>query len=293
MVDIKKICNSIINCKEERSLLFNKNGYSIKECKKCDHRFLEQHDDIENHLNKVYSDEYFFEGKSAGYPNYLDEKEILFKYGIKYAKIISIYAKPGKVLDTGCAAGFILKGFEKSGWTTYGLEPNETMANYGREKLNLSISTSSLETFQTSQTFDLITIIEVIGHFYDVDKAMQNVCRLLNPNGLVLVESWDMKSRIARIFGNKWSEYSPPSVVNWFSDETLTQLFNYYGFEIIGKGFPPKRIKFKHFLSLIDEKTPDFKFKKKVINSLIKLVGGITLIYPHHDLKWYLFRKTS
>lgn len=289
----KKNCNSRINCKEEKSLLFKKKEYQIKECNKCGHRFLEMHDDIANHLSKVYSDEYFFGGKSTGYPNYLDEKEILLNYGIKYAKIISKYTKPGKVLDTGCAAGFILKGFEQSGWITYGLEPNETMANYGREKLHLSISTSSLETFQTSQTFDLITMIGVIGHFYDVDKAIENVYRLLNPNGLVLVESWDMKSRIARIMGNKWPEYSPPSVVNWFSDETLIQLFNYYGFKIIDKGFPAKRIKFKHLLSLLEEKTYDFKFKKKIINSLIKSVGEITLIYPHYDLKWYLFKKND
>ena len=170
-------------------------------------------------------------------------------------------------------------------------KPNEAMANYGREKLHLSISTSSLEAFQASQTFDLITIIEVIGHLYDVDKAMENVYRLLNPNGLVLVESWDMKSRIARIMGNKWPEYSPPSVVNWFSDKTLIQLFNYYGFKIIAKGFPAKRIKFKHLLSVLQEKISDFKFKKKVINSLIKSFGEITLIYPHYDLKWYLFKK--
>jgi len=33
-----------------------------------------------------------------------------------------------KVLDIGCAAGFILKGFEDSGWICRGIEPNETMA---------------------------------------------------------------------------------------------------------------------------------------------------------------------
>ena len=55
---------------------------------------------------------------------------MLYNYGLRYAKIIAKYSKPGKVLDVGCAAGFILRGFKDSGWDVYGIEPNETMAGY-------------------------------------------------------------------------------------------------------------------------------------------------------------------
>ena len=289
---MKKTCNATINCNEEKLLLFEKNGYSIQECKKCKHRFLDI-SNVESHVESVYSDDYFTGGKNTGYPNYLEQKDILLNYGRKYAKIISKHTKPGKVLDAGCAAGFILKGFEQSGWNCYGVEPNDTMANYGRKKLNLAISTGSFEPFTTKQTFDLINMIQVIGHFYDVDKAMRNVNRLLNKDGLVLVESWDMQSRLARLLGKKWPEYSPPSVVNWFSTETLQQLFGYYGFELIDRGLPSKRINMRHALSLVKEKTPDFKFKRRLIKSLDKTIGNFTIVYPPLDLKWYIFKKVA
>ena len=104
---MKRICTSFLNCNEAKRLLFVKKGYPIRECEKCGHRFT-QIQNVESHLDEVYSDDYFFEGKD-GYPNYLKEKDLLYKSGIKYAKILSRYTKQGKVLDVGCAAGFILK----------------------------------------------------------------------------------------------------------------------------------------------------------------------------------------
>lgn len=282
-------CNFNIDCSEDKRLLFSKNGYPIIDCQKCVRRFAMIRD-AETHLSKVYSDEYFFDGND-GYPNYLEEKDILFNYGVHYAKIIERYAKPGKVLDVGCAAGFILKGFENQGWKGSGIEPNETMASYGRNELNLDISTGSLESYKTATKFDLITLIQVIGHFYDIDKALENISDLSNPKGLVLVESWNMNSKVARVLGKHWHEYSPPSVINWFSDESITHLFNRYGFEPVGSGFPAKRINLNHALSLLEKNTPDLFFKKSLIAFLSKVSGKLVINYPPVDLKWYLFRK--
>jgi 2-polyprenyl-3-methyl-5-hydroxy-6-metoxy-1,4-benzoquinol methylase len=284
-----KKCNSLINCNEKKDFLFEKDGYPIMECIECGHRFTEVKNP-QRHAKEVYSDNYFFEGKQ-GYPNYLDGKDILYKSGISYSKIVSKYTKPGKVLDVGCAAGFILKGFEKSGWQCHGIEPNETMANYGRTELGLNITTGLFENFESIQRFNLINMIQVIGHFYDIDKVLFNVSQLLRTNGLVLVESWNMKSINARILGKQWHEYSPPSVVNWFSNETLIQLFEYYGLRLIQKGSPSKSINVKHALSLFEEKSPDFIFKKKIIRLLNKTAGKSTLMYPPTDIKWYLFKK--
>ena len=75
--------------------------------------------------------------------------------------------------------------------------------------------------------------------------------------------------------------------------KTLIELFSYYGFEMIVKGYPAKRINVMHALSLFDEKTGNSRFKKRVINSVGKRIGKFTLFYPPVDLKWYIFRKRS
>ncbi|MCC7400721.1 MAG: class I SAM-dependent methyltransferase [Chitinophagaceae bacterium] len=247
---------------------------------------------MESHLASVYSDDYFFKGQS-GYPNYLEEKDILIRAGKKYAKIVDRYTKPGKVLDVGSAAGFILKGFEEAGWEGQGVEPNDTMASYGRNNLNLKITTGGFEDFDSPYTFDLILLIEVIGSFYDLDSAMKNVVRQTKNDGLVLVESWDRESFVARIFGKKWHEYCPPTVIHWYSDKTLSDLFNYYGFKLLAKGRPSKRINISHGLSILEANTPKFLLKKRLIGFFARKFGKRNISYPPFDLKWYLFRKTS
>lgn len=281
--------DSIECCEDDSVLLFIKNGYPILESKKKFRRFTEVKNE-NTHLSKVYSDEYFFSGKD-GYPNYFGEKDILYNRGIYYAQIIQRYLKPGKILDVGCAAGFILKGFESFGWDSYGIEPNSTMSAYGRCELNLDIYTGSLENYNSDNKFDLVSLIQVIGHFYDIDKAFEIIIRLLNENGIVLVESWNMKSLIARIFGKHWHGYSPPSVVNWFSDESIIKLFRSYGFELIESGYPMKQINLNHALSILKHNISNWLFNNRLMDYLDKSFGKSVINYPPVDLKWYIFRK--
>ena len=281
-------CGCTKECSSEK-LLFEKNGYQIYECEKCKVQFSNLKD-TKNHITNVYSDDYFF-GGGAGYPNYFEERKELYNSGIRYAHIISKYRVAGKVLDIGSAAGFYLKGFEKSGWECVGIEPNETVAEYGRKELNLNIITVDLQNFQTDEKFDVVNLVEVIGHFQDLSKAMLKVHDLVKKEGLVLVESWDHRSFVARFFGKKWHEYSPPSVTNWFSQNSLTELFNSNGFDLVTTGRPYKKIKGTHGLEIVYRNTPQFIFKTSLFNFLKFVIGKIIFPYPPLDLKWYIFKK--
>lgn len=287
----KKTCESLLNCKEERRLVFLKKGYPVLECKQCGHRFTELKN-ADNHLQEVYSDDYFFSG-NGGYANYLEEKDLLIGSGRAYAKLMAKYTRPGEIFEVGSAAGFLLKGFEMEGWKCHGIEPNDKIARFGRDELKLDISTGDFENFDSNTKYDLITLIQVIGHFHDLDKAMRNVSRLINSEGFVLVESWDMKSLVARVFGKNWHEYCPPSVIHWYSHQTLVQLFNYYGFELVSKGRPVKRILFHHAIAVLEESTPNIFFKKRILDFMSKKFGKATVRYPSFDLNWYIFKKSG
>ena len=282
-------CKIYEECYEDKILLMNKNNYPIFDCQRCLRRYSVINNS-EIHLSQVYSDDYFFEGKD-GYSDYLEEKDILFNTGVRYAKKIGKHSKPGRILDVGCAAGFILNGFESAGWKGQGIEPNATMAAYGKKELNLDIHVGGLEDFNSDQKFDLVSLIQVIGHFYDIDRSMENISNLLRPNGLVLVESWDMKSLIARLFGKNWHEYSPPSVINWFSDKSLKNLFKNYGFKLIDSGYPVKKIALTHAFSLVENKLPNFLLKDKIFHFMTNSLRKMVFIYPPFDLKWYIFQK--
>lgn len=283
--------NLVLCNHNSKKLHFIKAGFPIYECRECGHSFAVVND-LKDHVSKVYSDSYFFEGKD-GYPDYLEEKKILLSAGRRYARKISRLTKPGKMLDVGSAAGFLMYGFHEVGWQCQGIEPNNTMASHGRDHMGLNIMTGSFEQFQSDDKYDLITLIQVLGHFYDLNKAVINISKHLKENGLVLIESWNRRSIFARVLGKNWPEYSPPSVLHYFSETTLVQLMNSIGLQLVSKGYPIKRINLKHAASLLEGKLPDFILKKRIFSFLSRMAGNLPLIYPFLDLKWYVFRKVT
>lgn len=286
-----KECDNVLECGSGR-ILFYKDTFAIQECKKCGHRYTLPRDTIKGHIRSNYSTDYFFGGKT-GYPNYLLEKELLIRHGIRYAKIINYSMSPGKLLDIGCAAGFHLKGFMEMGWQGMGIEPNDEMVNYGNQELSLNIRNSTLENFESDEKFNLIILIQVIGHIYDIDKSISKLEQLLEDDGLVLVESWDMDSIYARLMGKNWHEYSPPSVIHWFSKKTLINLFLKYGFVPVKAGRPIKKISLKHVLSLLSDKIASKSIHKILKFFEYKLPGKGNMIYPPIDLFWIIFKKNN
>jgi SAM-dependent methyltransferase len=270
-------------CNSESKFAFAVKGYNLRDCLCCLHRFTEISAD-ENHVAEIYDDSYF-NGGAAGYSDYLAESEMLVKRGEMYAKIVQKHSdKIGKMLDVGAAAGFLLKGFVNKNWHGIGLEPNAEMATFGRENLNLEIKQGSLEAFETDEKFDLISMIQVAAHFYAPAKAFGKASDLLNKNGLLLIETWNRESLSAQIFGKNWHEYSPPSVLQFFSEKGLSNFLETRGFEKIARGRPSKKISGAHAKSLLKYRLGD--------NFLLKMIPDkINFPYPSEDLFWALYRK--
>jgi SAM-dependent methyltransferase len=271
---------------------FVKHGYWIYTCDTCNHRFADILQSPQ-HTAMVYvnDDGYFFEGGS-GYLDYTSESGLLIAHGERYANLLQKHAQPGAVFDVGSAAGFILKGLTQKGWTGKGIEPNARMAAYARQTLQLDVETGIFEDYEAEEEFDLVTMIQVIAHFYDVRKALEKTQNLLRKNGLFLVETWNRESLPARVFGTNWHHYSPPSVVNWFSVAGLHTLVQQFGFEEIARGRPSKWISGSHAQSLLRYKLASIKGGDLLYKAFNFLPGRLRIPYPSFDLFWSLYRKT-
>ena len=270
-------------------MAFTKNKFRILRCKNCNHHFTELVLSPEK-VNEIYSDSYFYDG-GDGYSDYTSEGKILVKHGEYYARKISKYINPGNILDVGAAAGFILKGFENTGWHGTGIEPNKNMVDYGIKNLGIDLQTGTIESFNPGLKFDLIIMIQVIAHLFDLNKSMKNVYDLLKPEGFVLIETWNRNSLTARFFGLQWHEYSPPSTLNYFSEKTLDILLTGNNFHKIDTGRPQKKIMSSHAKSLLKHKIQDSR-SMKIFYRLVNLIPDNAIIpYPAEDLFWALYKK--
>lgn len=276
-------------CRAEATRMFAKHGYWISECGTCHHRCA----DItapEDHIARVYSDQYFFAG-GAGYRDYLAEGPLLMAQGRRYGTLLTRYMTPGKVLDVGAAAGFILKGLEESGWRGEGVEPNASMAAYARSDLKVNVTAGAFEQLATNVVFDAVTMIQVVAHFLDPSLAFGRASGLLRPGGYLLVETWNYASWTARLFGSRWHEYSPPSVVQWFTPDSLCRLAQQHALREVARGKPKKLLTGQHAKSLLAYLLGN-SFLGRLGSRAVNVVPDTWMLpYPAEDLFWSLFQR--
>ena len=276
-------------CRSASRRLFQTCGYWIRQCDTCGHHFAELND-REGHVSRCYGDEYFTRG-GAGYADYFREERLLVARGRWYAHRLAKLCAPGSVLDIGAAAGFTLAGFREAGWMTQGIEPNATMAQHARERLGLEVEPATFETWQTNRTFDLVLMLQVLPHFVDPADALQKAARLVRPGGHLLIETWDRESWTARLSGSQWHEYSPPSVLHWFSRSGIARLARAAAFEQVATGRPSKWINAGHAKSVLRHKSEASFFNRVALMVANLIPDRVSVPYLGDDLFWALFQR--
>jgi 2-polyprenyl-3-methyl-5-hydroxy-6-metoxy-1,4-benzoquinol methylase len=271
------------------------NDIDICDCETCGHRQANLEVDAE-HVDTVYSDQYFI-GGGAGYEDYDSEADMLRERGRKYGRILASHQAPSTLLDVGAAAGYLMEGFAAEGWSCTGVEPNDTMAASGRAR-GLDLRTGSVENLLRSRAtsasanqitgFDAVSMIQVIAHVGDPVSVLEGVRQLLRPSGLLLVETWDRASKTARLFGKRWHEYSPPSVVHWFSRNELDRVSDQLGFDRVDTGRFPKWITAAHGRQLVEHRMGEQHVAAKAARVI---PAGLRVPYPGDDLFWSLYRR--
>ncbi len=270
---------------------FAAHGHWLRDCVACGHRFAEITPGA-GHVDEVYGDAYFT-GGGAGYADYLSEAELLRAHGAQYARLLQRHTAPGRILDIGAAAGLVLSGFTTAGWRGEGLEPNPGMATLARERYGFDVRCGTAETLEPGEPFDAISMIQVVAHFTEPRLAFGNLARRTRPGGWWLIETWDFRSWTARLSGQGWHEYSPPSVLHWYTPERLTRLARDHGFELVARGRPKKRLLGAHAKSLLRYKLGRSRLASAAAWGLNLIPDAAALPYPAEDLFWLLLQKKA
>jgi SAM-dependent methyltransferase len=276
-------------CRQPSRRLFERHGHWVLECVACAHRFAD-FTPGPDHVARVYDNRYFTDG-GAGYRGYLRERDLLVARGRRYARLARRFTAPGRMLDVGAAAGFTLVGFRDAGWEVAGVEPNATLARHAREVLGAPVHTSPLEAFQTPERFDLISMLQVVAHFYDVREALERAASLTKPGGVWIVETWDRGSAVARCLGESWHQYNPPSVLHFFSTSDIARLLGRFGLREVARGRPAKWLIGAHAKAVLRHHGKGTR-AGRIAERLARWVpDDLPVPYPAFDLTWSVFRK--
>lgn len=278
-------------CDQDSNGVWSKFGHQLFECNQCGHLFCLSHQQAD-YVDETYGDEYF-QGADGGYSNYLENQHHLKNQGRKYSQILNKHHSQGRLLDVGSAAGFMLKGFVDDGWIGTGIEPNRSMHKHASQQLKLDIHHGTFDSYASDQPFDAITIVQVLSHLPDPRSALEKANRLLRTDGLLLIETWNRKSLTARLFGRKWHQYNPPSVLHWYTRNELSELLQKSGFEVIQQGRPTKWISIGNGAALLRHSMRE-SLMGRIATAPLKLVPqSVKVPYFLDDVFWVVAKKSN
>lgn len=167
---------------------------------------------------------------------------------------------PGRILDVGCGLGVLLSGIPNS-WQKFGVEVSTFACSYASQFGK--IYNVPIETFESNQQFDLITMHHVIEHIAQPCNAIKKIHNLLKDDGIFIIGTPDFDSAMARRYGAKFRLLHDPSHISLFSNDSMHRFLRDHGFDIYKVEYPYFETDYFNSESLlrvlsVDEVSPPF-----------------------------------
>ncbi len=142
---------------------------------------------------------------------------------------------PGHLLDVGCSSGAFLSVARDVGFITTGVEPAEKAARTA-QGLGLDVFIGTLEQAGfADQSFDVITLFEVIEHLKEPIPLLQEAFRVLVPGGTMLIGTGNVDSWTAKIKRGAWGYLDinhHGGHISFFTPESISQIARHTGFVV-------------------------------------------------------------
>lgn len=229
-------CSCNLCEQDSASVLFVKKGFTLVRCAHCDLVFV-GNPPAKAELAKLYS---FESGYHVCFRNDSKDCEKNFAIARRHYQFMKTYKSKGRLLDIGCSAGFFLKVARDYGWETCGLEISKDTATIAQQRYGLRVIINTLdESTFVQNSFDVVTLWDVLEHVDNPKKMLSVVNRILKDDGLILISTPNIDGlfpqlsyKVARIMKH-WPHPEPPRHLFQFSRRTLHRLLALTGFTLV------------------------------------------------------------
>ena len=182
----------------------------------------------------LYGTGYFVGGEDrGGYVDYEADEAIHRRNATARLRLIAS-ALPGRgrdAVDVGCASGYVLDAYRDAGFIARGVD----VSPWARERAGThghDVHATLKGALAASSHLRVVSFFQVLEHLADPDEALGEAAAALGPGGLIVVETWDVGSRVARLSGARWQQANPPSVHHLFTRNGLRELADRHGLRV-------------------------------------------------------------
>ncbi|MCA8954657.1 MAG: class I SAM-dependent methyltransferase [Planctomycetes bacterium] len=237
-VETCQLCGS-----RSRTEMFREPPFRVLRCADCSLVYVSPRhaDDV---VHELYDRHYWNSDspKTRGYARYAEEEPLYLKTFRRRLRLVNdhVPARPLRVLDIGCAAGFFLRVMRDQGHEVRGAELSAEIAAHavqhlGAENLHIGFL-HDLEPDRQGfehHSFDLVTLWDVVEHVPRPQALMQHVRELLKPDGVLILETQNVDSAFANLLGKRWQHFKHEEHLYHFNPATIRRLLTDTGFQVV------------------------------------------------------------
>ena len=162
---------------------------------------------------------------------YLEEEAGRRLSAKKILREVKKLKKGGRILDVGCATGFLLDEARKAGFEIYGAELSKWATGYASNKLGINTIYQGMlkEARYPANHFDLIVLSDVIEHLVDPKGTLVEIRKILKPDGIICINTPDIDSLISKTLRARWWGVKNAHLY-YFTRKTLNKILHRTGF---------------------------------------------------------------
>lgn len=157
-------------------------------------------------------------------------KDTWRKYPNLFGKAISYIRPNTRLIDLGCGNGYFLGRIKKEvlGMVLMGLDVSSVGIFQLMDNYDITGMVSVLPEIPypiEPNSFDYVTMMDILEHVEDEKELMNNVFRILKPGGSVIVGvPEDHSNKYKKFIAEQNSEH-----IRWYDEERLYKAITYYG----------------------------------------------------------------
>lgn len=203
--------------------------YRIVRCQGCELIYVDGSSGLEG-LEEFYGEAYFSGSENAvsGFRDYVADRALHLRNAHDILAALERHvpsARGRRLLDVGCAHGFLLQAAQARSWQPWGVDISPAAVEYARRELGLMVHRGGVEDCPfPAESFDAACMIGTIEHMTDPVKTLRGTARLLKPGGFLLITTMDVEGRLG------YFSWKPPEHLFYFSSRSLAHCLDRAGF---------------------------------------------------------------